>query len=56
MLVPHIVGDRRYRVAQTIRKTLADYEDLKDIIAMLGLEELSPEDRRTVRRTVRRTR
>jgi F-type H+-transporting ATPase subunit beta len=50
MLVPHIVGDRHYRVAQAIRKTLADYEDLKDIIAMLGLEELSPEDRRTVRR------
>jgi F-type H+-transporting ATPase subunit beta len=50
MLVPHVVGDRHYRVAQEIRKTLAEYEDLKDIIAMLGLEELSPEDRRTVRR------
>jgi F-type H+-transporting ATPase subunit beta len=50
MLVPHLVGDRHYRVAQAIRQTLAEYEDLKDIIAMLGLEELSPEDRRTVRR------
>jgi F-type H+-transporting ATPase subunit beta len=50
MLVPHVVGERHYRVAQEMRKTLADYEDLKDIIAMLGLEELSPEDRRTVRR------
>jgi F-type H+-transporting ATPase subunit beta len=50
MLVPHVVGERHYRVAQATRKTLADYEELKDIIAMLGLEELSPEDRRTVRR------
>jgi F-type H+-transporting ATPase subunit beta len=50
MLVPHIVGERHYRVAQEMRKTLADYDDLKDIIAMLGLAELSPEDRRTVRR------
>ena len=50
MLVPHVVGERHYRVAQELRKTLADYEELKDIIAMLGLEELSPEDRCTVRR------
>jgi F-type H+-transporting ATPase subunit beta len=50
MLVPHVVGDRHYRVAQAVRKTLANYEELKDIIAMLGLEELSPDDRRTVRR------
>ncbi len=50
MLVPHIVGERHYRVAQEMRKTLADYEELKDIIAMLGLEELSSEDRHTVRR------
>ncbi|WP_442862816.1 ATP synthase beta subunit C-terminal domain-containing protein, partial [Candidatus Entotheonella palauensis] len=50
MLVPHMVGERHYRVAQAMRKTLADYEELKDIIAMLGLEELSPDDRHTVRR------
>jgi F-type H+-transporting ATPase subunit beta len=50
MLVPHLVGERHYRVAQGMRKTLADYEELKDIIAMLGLEELSPEDRHIVRR------
>jgi F-type H+-transporting ATPase subunit beta len=48
MLVPHVVGERHYNVAQDVRKTLATYEDLKDIIAMLGLEELSPDDRRTV--------
>ncbi len=53
MLVPHIVGARHYRLAQEIRKTLATYEDLKDIIAMLGLEELSREDRRAVNRARR---
>ena len=50
MLMPHIVGERHYSVAQEIRKTLAYYEDLKDIIAMLGLEELSHDDRRIVSR------
>jgi F-type H+-transporting ATPase subunit beta len=44
---------RHYRIAQEIRKTLAGYEELKDIIAMLGLEELSQEDRRTVHRARR---
>ena len=48
MLNPGIVGERHYNVARKVRSTLADYEDLKDIIAMLGLEELSREDRRTV--------
>jgi F-type H+-transporting ATPase subunit beta len=53
MLVPHIVGERHYRIGQEIRKTLAEYEDLKDIIAMLGIEELSRQDRRTVQRARR---
>jgi len=53
MLVPHIVGSRHYGIAQEIRGTLAQYEDLKDIIAMLGMEELSQEDRRTVKRARR---
>lgn len=48
MLTPTVVGKRHYRVAQTVRSTLAEYEDLKDIIAMLGIEELSREDRLTV--------
>ncbi len=48
MLLPAIVGQRHYRIAQDVRRTLAQYEELKDIIAMLGLEELSREDRRTV--------
>jgi F-type H+-transporting ATPase subunit beta len=40
-------------VAQEIRRTLAQYEQLKDIIAMLGLEQLSPEDRTVVARARR---
>ena len=45
MSIPAIVGERHYVLAQEIRRTLAQYEELKDIIAMLGLEQLSPEDR-----------
>ena len=48
MLVPHVVGERHYGIAQEMRRVLASYEELKDIIAMLGLEELSQADRRTV--------
>ena len=50
MLTPQVVGARHYRVGQEVRRTLAEYEDLKDLIAMLGMEELSREDRATVRR------
>jgi F-type H+-transporting ATPase subunit beta len=53
MLTPTIVGERHYRVAQHIRKTLAEYEELKDIIAMLGMEELSQDDQKTVHRARR---
>ena len=53
MATPGIVGERHYKLAQEIRQTLAQYEDLKDIIAMLGLEQLSPEDRKTVARARR---
>jgi F-type H+-transporting ATPase subunit beta len=53
MLVPHVVGDRHYRIGREIRRTLSEYEDLKDIIAMLGIEELSQDDRRTVQRARR---
>jgi len=53
MLSPHIVGERHYRVSRQIRSTLAEYEDLKDIIAMLGIEELSREDQKTVYRSRR---
>ncbi len=50
MLTPGTVSDRHYRIAGEVRNTLADYESLRDIIAMLGLEELSEKDRATVRR------
>jgi len=53
MLAPHIVGERHYRVARQVRQTLALYEELKDIIAMLGLEELSQDDQRIVHRARR---
>ena len=53
MLMPNIAGERHYKVAQEIRKTLAVYEDLKDIIAMLGISELSRDDQRTVFRARR---
>src|SRR5271165_6691605 len=53
MATPSIVGKRHYQIAQDIRKTLAQYEDLKDIIAMLGMEQLSPEDRNVVGRARR---
>ncbi|MBN2700777.1 MAG: F0F1 ATP synthase subunit beta [Methylothermaceae bacterium] len=48
MLTPGVVGKRHYQVAQAVRSTLAQYEELKDIISMLGIEELSREDRATV--------
>jgi len=48
MLNPAIVGKRHYQVAQQVRTTLAEYEELKDIISMLGIEELSQRDRNTV--------
>ncbi|MFW5696169.1 MAG: F0F1 ATP synthase subunit beta, partial [Phototrophicaceae bacterium] len=53
MLTPHIVGERHYHTARAVRETLANYEDLKDIIAMLGMEELSRDDQRTVNRARR---
>ncbi|TAL84510.1 MAG: F0F1 ATP synthase subunit beta [Rhodanobacter sp.] len=53
MATPGIVGERHYRLAQQIRRTFAQYDELKDIIAMLGLEQLSPEDRKVVARARR---
>jgi len=53
MLIPHVAGERHYRLAQEIRKTLTIYEDFKDIIAMLGINELSREDQRIVYRARR---
>jgi F-type H+-transporting ATPase subunit beta len=53
MATPGIVGKAHYLLAQEIRRTLAQYEDLKDIISMLGLEQLAPEDRNVVARARR---
>ncbi|MBU2179160.1 MAG: F0F1 ATP synthase subunit beta [Gammaproteobacteria bacterium] len=53
MATPGIVGERHYQLAQQIRSTLAQYAELKDIIAMLGLEQLSKEDRNVVGRARR---
>jgi F-type H+-transporting ATPase subunit beta len=53
MATPGIVGERHYLLAQEIRRMLAQYAELKDIIAMLGLEQLSPEDRNVVARARR---
>jgi len=50
MLQPEIVGDVHYNTAQRIKKTLQRYKELQDIIAILGLDELSEEDRATVAR------
>ncbi len=53
MATPGIVGAAHYRLAQDVRRTLAQYAELKDIIAMLGLEQLSPDDRKVVGRARR---
>lgn len=50
MLNKATIGERHYNIAREIKKTLASYEELKDIIAMLGMEELSLEDRKSVNR------
>lgn len=53
MLTPAVVGQRHYDLARAVRRTLAEYEDLRDIIAMLGMEELSAADRAVVARARR---
>jgi len=53
LLDRRVVGDRHYDVARAVREHLARYDELKDIIAMLGIEALSAEDRRIVLRARR---
>ena len=50
MLQPSVVGDEHYRTARAVQSTLQRYKELQDIIAILGLDELSEEDRLTVDR------
>ena len=49
-LDPAIVGEEHYTVARGVQNVLQRYKDLQDIIAILGLDELSPEDKQTVYR------
>jgi F-type H+-transporting ATPase subunit beta len=53
ILDPAIVGEDHYRVAREVQRILQRYKDLQDIIAILGMEELSDEDKRTVARARR---
>ena len=48
MLQPSVVGDEHYKTARAVQSTLQRYKELQDIIAILGLDELSEEDRLTV--------
>jgi len=50
VLDPQVVGEEHYRVARDVQKVLQRYKDLQDIIAILGMEELSDEDKLTVTR------
>ena len=50
ILTPEVVGERHYRVARRVQEILQRYKELQDIIAILGLDELSEEDKVTVSR------
>jgi len=50
MLDPSIVGQEHYDIAREVQKLIQDYKSLQDIIAILGMDELSEEDRMTVAR------
>jgi F-type H+/Na+-transporting ATPase subunit beta len=50
ILAPEVVGERHYEVARQVQRVLQRYRELQDIIAILGLDELSPEDKLTVYR------
>jgi F-type H+-transporting ATPase subunit beta len=53
ILDPNVVGEEHYRVAREVQRVLQRYKDLQDIIAILGIEELSEEDKQTVNRARR---
>jgi F-type H+-transporting ATPase subunit beta len=53
MLDPNVVGEEHYQVARQVQQTLQRYADLKDIIAILGVEELADEDKQVVHRARR---
>jgi len=53
ILTPRVVGDEHYTVAREVQRVLQKYKDLQDIIAILGIDELSDEDKLTVQRARR---
>ncbi len=53
LLDPTVVGEDHYRIAEQVREAIAHYKDLQDIISLLGIEELSAQDRLTVMRARR---
>jgi F-type H+-transporting ATPase subunit beta len=53
ILQPHIVGERHYKIARGVQRVLQRYKDLQDIIAILGVDELSDDDKRLVARARR---
>ncbi len=53
MLAPDVVGQRHYAAAKEVQRVLQRYYELQDIIAILGMDELAPEDRTTVKRARR---
>jgi F-type H+-transporting ATPase subunit beta len=50
ILDPNVVGEEHYKVARQVQELLQRYKDLQDIIAILGMDELSEEDKQTVAR------
>ena len=53
ILAPEIVGDEHYQTARSVQEILQRYQELMDIIAILGMDELSEDDRQTVERARR---
>jgi F-type H+-transporting ATPase subunit beta len=53
ILDPHVIGQEHYDVARDVKQVLQRYKDLQDIIAILGIDELSEEDKRSVARARR---
>ena len=53
ILDPRVIGDKHYQTARSVQNVLQKYKDLQDIIAILGMDELSDEDKQTVHRARR---
>ncbi len=53
ILDPRVIGDRHYNIARSVQEVLQKYKDLQDIIAILGMDELSDDDKKTVARARR---